>query len=1764
MASERPSSSTTSSSASSFSQLQDTSLRGFPALREKMKEKEERDATATADPLQQGEEQSYYEHVDDDEEDDDDELLGGLAFGVRGKPSSRRGTATSRDSRHVLGDQASADISIDEILAMDEEDEAEEAALLQTFVGDGSSSGPTLTNHFGDASIRTSSHGLDAHKQPKELNEVVLQQILMESTEDPLPDLAPKDYMDNIVKDLLPPPPPSNDKLNEGRRVGGYKLFRLRSTSSSSKKRPSSLSSITNDPIVLLPKPLRKVSMSMTSEAMRREAGFPTCVVVSRRCIAVGTAHGLVLLFDHLQELKRILGTSTDAEYGSVTAVDMMPSGDWLVCGHQKGHIVLWDIQTGTMIKTVTPEQAHPSAVIHLRFLSESQIISSDVTGTTYRITFTKSMWRGWTADTLLILNGRAGKVYALASLMSSPLSSALENPLNASALIAFCMPRLVTIVRLEPKIEILFKLGRPKNISASTLPYLSWCKRVVKKDDASGQLAACDPILAIGWGHHLQLLQVSSSSSTQGAESSSSTGENPADGSIRVHLLSSTITENEICGLEWLGNKLLLVLDVKDKLRVLDATDLKEIEAVDTKGMDLIYHTRFSKAQCSFHNSFRTLKDRVYLLGMDNIYWGHILSWEERITLLVEQRRWLDALSLALKFYEGRGNGLVDKGVGLPSNSQTRRSLVSDKIIQVLLYYLRTAVSAIFPSTSNTTISHNDLTSVSSTSSNSSDSSKNDRLVTKRMVRLGSICMEYLLHIARSDVLFEQIYPLYCKLGQRHTFLELMEPFILEEKLVYLPPELMQAFVSHYASKNMLKTVEQCILHLDLASMDFHHIVKLCREHYLSSGLIYVYNQGLEDYITPLDDMMRLIRSKRKTDLVKGETTSTTSDISTSGGSKWKSVGYKILLYVSYCLLGKAFPQGSIPRHLVTSVKVDVLNYLFQKNVVGEEEEYVHLVCMLLFDTKEFLSAISIAFDDPTIPPPKEEMEKPMLNHQQMLGVLEGIMVPVKSSLFNEEQVGYFFSFIAEYVAKERVSVSPALMNKVVSYLTRSPDASTAVKRQQLMLHIMSLPSARWDQNTLLMVEGASPEPFYAVAELYYRQRKDYKQVIRCYLKDHYRRTEVFTMLRTLLDDASIAEQQMQEIRQAVVANITDLIKIDPHASCSLITNYFTKDQNHQIMRELSKHPKLQYEYLDAILGPESVYQTSNLGSGRLAGELMEETTGKEMQQAYIALMCQFAPNKVYRHLQASDTRVSFEYCLALCKRHNITDATAYLLERTGDVISALDIILQKLKEEMTVMFAAQEANELNALPEAGAFPVFPHTKEEKKVQETLRAAISLCQRNSQRSGVDDAESVALWFRLLDALVVPLRDFKKKGRGLKPTLQGGSNAPSNKTKSSSRSSSSRPSPSLSFSRHRSASQTVYSLSVSEDESLPRGLARSTQAITLQIQNVLHNMMGYVPLQAILSKIVHDHGADDFGDFKSIIRGVLDSYSYEEAILRSVNKLLRGDMYDSFREYWYLRNRAYVPSKQTAASQQHSASDHHLSSAMMTKMKGTAMRGGNGVCHLCGATFSDPNFLLMEEKRSSVGVAVFPCGHCFHGSCLGKFRACPLCNRHNKKPNDKTKEKEKEEEKEEGGEEYRSRLPTERVQDLIANKNDSNKDPSRLGANTKDTIRASLNTNPENLKDYLQRVDKFKPQEYSRLDMLYQLAGQTRKKSTGRVTRATKTAKQERALKARSRVYPSSASSSGSSSGSWRRGVRLTAEELQEQGFQLQTMDKHS
>ena len=104
---------------------------------------------------------------------------------------------------------------------------------------------------------------------------------------------------------------------------------------------------------------LRAVSSQLVSAVQRVQAGQPTCLAATH-LIAIGTQHGLVLVFDSSQVLKWLLGgAELGRDYGAVSCLAISSDSTRLLVGFARGQLVEWDLTQGKLIRDL-PE-VHPS-----------------------------------------------------------------------------------------------------------------------------------------------------------------------------------------------------------------------------------------------------------------------------------------------------------------------------------------------------------------------------------------------------------------------------------------------------------------------------------------------------------------------------------------------------------------------------------------------------------------------------------------------------------------------------------------------------------------------------------------------------------------------------------------------------------------------------------------------------------------------------------------------------------------------------------------------------------------------------------------------------------------------------------------------------------------------------------------------------------------------------------------------------------------------------------------------------------------------------------------------------------------------------------------------------------------------------------------------------------------------------------------------------------------------------------------------------------
>lgn len=659
------------------------------------------------------------------------------------------------------------------------------------------------------------------------------------------------------------------------------------------------------------------------------------------------------------------------------------------------------------------------------------------------------------------LYDGSVGKILSISVLPQSAGNAKISQFTDQYCLAALSSEKVTFVIAIEPEVKVLYRWARPDDVGIDdpVLPSLdfSW----ISVPGSSRSLA---PVLARGWGHHVQFLEVV----FPGGQSHT----HARHGWPTFEEHDQIECESDTMAIQWLGDQTVVYLNSHDEICVYDVMSRQELEIVDISSLELVFASYRGKNARSFSNSFRGCDNILYLLGLKELQTARVQPWTQRIDSLVDEGEWLEALALALDHYEGLKIAAADRAVrdrfppvffrdknndqcqvDIMHMSQTNQRTgekedvfrheesaeevrwvcgeepypadiakkleetlqkarsgqvtksfvpisVAERVADLLMEYVRLAI-ANAPTASTSSANGNVPPAFSKTGL------KLD-LAKSHYQMLAGVCIEYCSIIGRTDLLFGEIFTRFKDAGKMDIFVELLEPYILSEKLRSLSPEVMQEFVKHFSANNKLPQVEQCLLHLNVAELDMDTILKLCHDHELFSALVYIYNEGLDDYTTPIDVLLEACTAKtqkakpkakeasptpanraaggsRVSNLASafGGTTRTTSSASitktTSASSSSDDVlseqrrrrfyGYKLLLYISYSLSGRTFPKNEvIPPQKIGKVRAQICQHLFENPVPSSTLPFARLVTLIELDAREFLNVLARMFDDPSI----------------------------------------------------------------------------------------------------------------------------------------------------------------------------------------------------------------------------------------------------------------------------------------------------------------------------------------------------------------------------------------------------------------------------------------------------------------------------------------------------------------------------------------------------------------------------------------------------------------------------------------------------------------------------------------------------------------------------------------------------------------------------------------------------------------------------
>uniref|UniRef100_T1GCW8 Vacuolar protein sorting-associated protein 8 central domain-containing protein n=1 Tax=Megaselia scalaris TaxID=36166 RepID=T1GCW8_MEGSC len=178
------------------------------------------------------------------------------------------------------------------------------------------------------------------------------------------------------------------------------------------------------------------------------------------------------------------------------------------------------------------------------------------------------------------------------------------------------------------------------------------------------------------------------------------------------------------------------------------------------------------------------------------------------------------------------------------------------------------------------------------------------------------------------------------------NLFLMIIAEFIEKDYITKVSPSISKLLVEYWLDLDVDK-LEEMLLKLEWTCLDLNQVFRIVKDEKLYRAQIHLNANALGDYSTILMELIPKIGENGSTD---------------------RTLGNYILVYISCCLAGRAYPVGEIAMDKVSSVKHDVLRSLTSAHSIlnaDGELQYPYLRGLLEFDTRETLNVLALAFQE-------------------------------------------------------------------------------------------------------------------------------------------------------------------------------------------------------------------------------------------------------------------------------------------------------------------------------------------------------------------------------------------------------------------------------------------------------------------------------------------------------------------------------------------------------------------------------------------------------------------------------------------------------------------------------------------------------------------------------------------------------------------------------------------------------------------------------
>ncbi|CAE6424783.1 unnamed protein product [Rhizoctonia solani] len=1212
-------------------------------------------------------------------------------------------------------------------------------------------------------------------------------------------------------------------------------------------------------------------------------------VLAANGLICLGTSSSRALIFDFRQQLKHVITPpNTLATHpGAVTAIALSTDHTYVAVGHARGHIFLYDLSSPqTPARTVEPvalkavlagrKEGHliDTPVSHVSFVGarHTAIVSADAAGLAFYHSLGKLFFVE-ASDVVRILGryptpeevpiGPAtearlrtdakgkGKATDSAShtrvptvivrVASLPLGTTQHStdPYQIQALIT---PSKLIVVGFKPSPKTWFRRHNP-NQGSKNEPLLAWFPAHIASGDTAKQVnpgrgkpgPTTSPVLVYTWGNVLHFLSVKEDRVTQRIRDNKGKVDKLEVGTLIFNELKTIdLGEYEQArALQWLNAQQLLVVVRPTVIYVYDIPSSNRVETVELDHSWLHPVMLTPQMPASVSHNVKVYKGKTFLLGQDELRVGTLLSWADHILNRVKSGDFIGSIDLAREYYTSTAPGST---YGLPSDP---RPIVGTKLLELM------ASSAQF--------------AFSEQRMREGSGANIDPTLYPRLVEA---CARACVAMGDMSFFYDDLWEDYAEHGIGAIFLETFIPLVLDNTVPSnIPPVVSQRLVAHCDERGEHKQAEKLLWHIDPECLDVNHAIGLCKRYALYDALIYVYNAGLHDYVSPIVEFLALIR-----DIQKRRREDSGSKALDAYLEEAVPNAYKVYDYLNNILTGLSYPSKRHMDNGADQAKSNVYSFLCfgrsstwaGKLVLTAEEDggieppYPYLRQLLRFDAEALLNSLDLAFEDSYLNGPDEAVSR-----QVIINILLDVLAspPTSgSSNLSASATSFIRIFIARNVPKypQFIHISPNALRRILVALASDSDSETREDRQLAAEFLLSVYNPTGENELREIFKRAG---FFRILRSMYRAEKQWVLLAEAYLQDpgvgaH----ELFTNLDRLVERTRAQKDRFDEIIALIQNYLHPLVQLGLIQTAYLLDKF--SPSLHVQATELLKAQHLRFKYLRALVQPHLAWEMDDDEQETMhIAPPPSQHLDADLQREYLSLMCQEEPDTVLPLLE-SDSGASFgvEQIIDVCSQHKMFNVIVWAIGRDSGAAPAIKQ-LEEFQQNQTAEII-QWISTVGESPQDRDYPAEPM----RRLNALSKAGVHLCEQAKQED---------LWFQLLRAQIRTVQSVVSIGSvGLERAQ-------------------------LPINELRATIQTTFSAltaqSSSEQLSFPRLFRRlldSSQEEILPTKNT-------------------------YTEFRLILTGMLETYRAEGDVLGITKRLVEQDLFEVMNEHVLARRQGW-------------------------------------------------------------------------------------------------------------------------------------------------------------------------------------------------------------------------------------------------------------